>query len=178
MVELRASDAYLWRRRWRLVWVGTILAVLLFFLLRALEPLAEESERVAVRVVLNQVRAQVQIRAAELQLAGRADALRLAQDADPMAWMGVPPSNYAGLCDGRAANLQGIWCFEVDAHTSTAPLRGVLVYRPHNPDAFALEPPLRWRVVVEYEDRNLDGTPNAGDRMDGLVLRREGAAEP
>ncbi|WP_097462364.1 hypothetical protein [Mangrovitalea sediminis] len=149
-----------------------IIAVLVSRLLWSLEQEAERAERASVRQVLNQVRATLVIKTATLQLPRQEPMATVWAGANPMNWMQGAPGNYSGICVSPSALASGHWCYQRFYGDG-----GVLVYRSRDigtieGQAADREGLFRWRVRLNFEDRNGNGRFDRGDRLIGLELVR------
>lgn len=149
-----------------------IIAILVSRLLWSLEQEAERAERASVRQVLNQVRATLVIKTATLQLPRQQDRAAGWAGGNPMDWMQGAPSGYIGNCESPSALASGHWCYQrlfADG--------GVLVYRPRDiadieGQSVDRQGLFRWRVALDFEDRNGNGQFDQGDQLRGLQLTR------
>lgn len=161
-------------RRFRF-WVSLcLIGVLFWFLIGALERQADRAERVAVGVVLNQVRSALVIKAAEIRVTGDSRY----QDwtgTNPMALLKSAPSAYRGLCNGNSPE-PGQWCFAVQTFEGgIGGESGILIYQPDQPIVLetqkgSRDSALKWTVTTEFTDRNGNGRLDDDDLTTGLKL--------
>ena len=156
------------RRRFRFGVSLCVLATLFWFLSGALERQAGRAGEAAERVMLNQLRAALVIKTAEIGLARQsnfADWLGI----NPMLLLETPPPAYDGPC--RDPLRPGHWCFRTTGPGPHGPV-GVLRYRvttavPQNETGNNVQ---NWTVVLEYNDRNGNDRQDNEDRVTGLKL--------
>lgn len=152
-----------------------VVGVLFWFLLGALEREAQRAEKAAVGVVLNQLRAALVIKAAEVRVTGRG-AYEDWGGTNPMALLKTAPPTYSGAC-GSNAFTPGQWCFGMDTASGQGSGRsGVLIYQPDQPISIgeqqgSRESALRWVVTTEFTDRNRNGRLDNDDLPTGLKLQ-------
>ncbi|MBS3805817.1 MAG: hypothetical protein KGY54_14820 [Oleiphilaceae bacterium] len=147
-----------------------LLGVFVWFLLSALEQTAEQAERVGLKLVLNQLRAALVIKGAEVHLSRR-ERYQDWRGSNPMMLLQEPVAAYSGLC-GATRLAAGQWCFaELNAKNG----RGILVYQPGQPittegQAGNRKKALAWSVAIDYADSNSNGQLDKEDRKTGLKL--------
>lgn len=165
--DIATRNATSLRMRRRLVlWLsGALIGVLLFFQMSALERESVRMEAVAIRVILNEIQAQLVIKAAEMRLSGATTRLLALRGGNPVEWMRTSPANYIGACPDEP--VAGSWCFQ----RAGAGDSGWLRYYPINAAALGIAPAgLVWRLDVDFVDRNDNGKPDYQDRIKGLQL--------
>jgi general secretion pathway protein G len=106
---------------------------------------------------------------AEYVVLGKIDKLPLLENSNPMEQLSQTPSNYLGeLASSEAAAAPGgNWYFDRGERS--------LVYRVNNVSYFETElagpPRARFRVRLQFQDRNGNGVFDAGeDKLEGVVL--------
>ncbi|WP_148861644.1 hypothetical protein [Marinobacter fonticola] len=133
-----------------------------------LETPSEDAESTALRLTLNQLRAALVVKGAEIRLTdGEADYAAWT-GANPMALLNTPVRNYEGACQGNKP-ATGRWCFDTKLQ------QGVLNYQASQPINWEQgedkrSGTLTWRVEPEYTDLNGNGRLDETDRQTGLKL--------
>lgn len=133
-----------------------------------LETPSREAEKTAIHLTLNQLRAALVVKGAEIRLASGKSDYASWRGINPMTLLAAPIRNYDGVCDGNEPDT-GRWCFD------TKHQQGVLHYRPSQPltlgtDGGKSAAMLTWRVEPEYTDLNGNGRLDDVDRQTGLKL--------
>jgi hypothetical protein len=152
----------------------TLLFVLLWFLLEALERELQRAEEQAVNLVLSQLRSALVVKGAEVML-DRHVGLMEQEGINPFELMTHQWSNYAGQC-GTDRPQPGIWCFRERTQKETVnPGRGWLIYNPKQPISIQSrqtkgDEPLAWKVTTEFSDRNGNGQREKDERLTGLRI--------
>ena len=153
-----------------LVVVIVLVGLLTTFAARRLLPLREEAERAAMTQVLGGLRAALTGELLALVTQGRDEEIAALAEANPMALLLEAPANYLGELHAPdpASIPLGHWWW--DSATRQ------LVYRVRHDRRFetALATPARarFRVALEFEDRDGDGRFDAGhERVGGARLR-------
>lgn len=150
-------------------WVALlILALVFWFLAGALEREAERAERVALKVALNQLRAALVVKGAEIRVSRRGD-YGAWVGGNPMVLLAEPLPRYQGLCEQPLLAV-GRWCFAPGPGG-----KGELRYQPGQPmelegQAGHARQAMTWSVVREYNDRNGNGLFDNNDLATGLKL--------
>lgn len=167
--SLSGGRVWGWLPRRMRLWMSVgVLALLLWFLLGALARQADRASVTAERVILNQLRAALVIKTAEIGLS-RQRAYRDWIGINPMSLLDAPPVAYDGLCAGPLH--PGHWCFEVAGEGEKGPT-GALRYRstvpaPQKETGNYVQ---NWMVVLEYNDSNGNNQRDDDDRVTGLKL--------
>lgn len=124
-----------------------IVAVLLFFLLSALEDIQEDAERLMVELTVRRLRTELQTAMALTLIRGRQGDIAAWVGANPVDWLGAPPTGYTGDCRALGAHnmAAGSWCFDRERHQ--------LLFRPNSGrwlkmEMAGAEKILRWRLVA------------------------------
>lgn len=151
-----------------------ILALLMWLLLGVLEKEIRKAEQQSAQLILNQLRASLVIKGAEVLL-NRAEHLEQYEGLNPFDLVEHPWHNYAGHCQATK-NKPGTWCFLSPEQKETMNAgRGWLIYTANQPislqgrDAGAGEV-LAWTVTTDYVDRNKNGRREQNERSTGLQL--------
>lgn len=156
------------------VLVICIIGLLVAMAVDRLLALRVEAERVAMNELLGSMRAGVAMELVSLLARGRDRELARLEDSNPIDALMQEPSTYVGEFDAPdpARMPSGRWYFDRGA--------GLLVYRVRHEDYFETAlpgpPRARFRVRLVYEDRNGNGTFDAG--IDGIGGVRITASEP
>lgn len=155
-------------RRFRFLVSLCVLGLLYWPLMSSLEREAGRASLVAERVILNQLRAALVVKSAEIGLTRQQD-FRAWVGINPMLLVVSPPAAYDGEC---AEGLpSGHWCFETGGAGPHGPV-GLLRYRtttktPQNETGNDVQ---KWSVVLEYNDRNGNNHKDSEDLVTGLKL--------
>lgn len=151
-----------------------LLALLMWFLLGVLEKEIRKAEQQSAQLVLNQLRASLVIKGAEVMLS-RTERLEQYEGLNPFDLVEHQWRNYAGRCKANR-NESGTWCFLSREQKETVNAgRGWLIYTANQPitlqgrEAGAGEA-LAWTVTTDYADRNKNGRREQGERPTGLQL--------
>ncbi|WP_322002407.1 hypothetical protein [Marinobacter alexandrii] len=159
----------------------SLLALLVWFLLGVLEREARKAEEQSANLILNQLRASLVIKGAEVMLS-RNGRLEEYQGINPFELVSHQWPSYTGLCKGPQYE-PGTWCFLQEEQKVTAKTdRGWLIYTANQPitlngrGAQASES-LAWKVTTEYADRNKNGQREQSERSTGLKLSPVSSAE-
>lgn len=148
--------------------LAVALTVLVVSVIVMLETPSRQAESTAVHLTLNQLRAALVIKGAEVRLAGGEADYTDWTGLNPMSLLETPISSYDGLCEGGTPDT-GRWCFDTKQH------EGQLRYRPSQSITLERESVkgsgmLAWRVELEYTDLNGNGRLDNADRQTGLKL--------
>jgi hypothetical protein len=152
----------------------TLLFVLLWFLLDALERELQRAEEQSANLVLSQLRSALVVKGAEVML-DRHAGLTEQEGINPFGLMTHQWANYAGQCDGDSPE-PGAWCFRERTQKETVKQgRGWLIYNPKQPITIQDRQaeggkPLAWKVATEYSDRNGNGQRDKDERLTGLRI--------
>ena len=157
-------------------WVSVSLVLLLWwFVLGALEREAERAAEMSARMILTQLRSALVVRGAEVMLA-RGESLESQEGINPFELVDHQWPTYRGQCEGQWPE-PGNWCFRVVTQKETAqPSRGWLIYNPGQPitlDGRQASPgePMAWKVVTAFADSNQNGVREPTEGMTGLELQ-------
>ncbi|WP_286221795.1 hypothetical protein [Marinobacter apostichopi] len=150
------------------------MALVVWFLLGVLEREVQKAEEQSANLILNQLRASLVIKGAEVMLS-RNGRLEEHQDLNPFELVNHQWPSYKGLC--KESEFQpGTWCFRQEEQKVTVNIaRGWLIYTANQPitlngrGAQAGEL-LAWRVTTEFADRNKNGQREQSERSTGLKL--------
>lgn len=154
------------------MWITfSIIAVLVYFLLEALQRETVRAERAAFDKVVAEMRAATVLKTSALVAADKWLELKNFVNSDPMDWMNPPPVNYSGKINGNPEHISaGHWFYSVNEQ--------LIVYRVRNDETMVLiqgEEPgyIRFRVAMEFVDVNRNGIyDERKDRPKGLTLER------
>ncbi|WP_133243131.1 hypothetical protein [Tamilnaduibacter salinus] len=143
----------------------TAIGLLVGLLLEALDRQVNRAEAASARLVVNQLRAALIVKGAELRLSSHPEHMLQWRGKNPVSLLQKPPRAYQGRC-GDSGPAAAKWCFSES---------GEVRYRTRSRIALAGQerPPetiVAWRVAMDYRDRNGNGTPDKQDRLDGLKL--------
>jgi len=166
-------------RQFRFLVVLCALGVMVWFLLNALERKAARVQDTANTLMLNQLRAALVVKAAEVRLSndGRYEDW---MGTNPVALLRLAPQGYEGECAGRVLR-QGQWCFRVSGQSVLRRPIGTLMVQSGQPITEGLQKATRnqvlvWQVVIQYIDRNSNDRLDNQDVPTGLTLDRVGQA--
>lgn len=158
--------------RWfRVLVCLTVIGVLVWQLLDSLEREAARLQEQSARLTLNQLRAALVIKGAEVKLSHGGD-YAVWRGKNPFDWLDGRPAGYTGLCP--EGNVEpGHWCFLPSATGNGE--EGRILFRPAQSLSLAgqqgdRQRPLSWTTGVEYRDRNGNGKRDAEERATGLKL--------
>ena len=171
---LTSAEGLAFARSFRFAVSLLVLTLLWWFLLGVLERETQKAEDQAANLVINQLRAALVIKGAEVMLS-RDGRLEDQEGLNPFGLVDHQWTNYRGNCQGAQPET-GNWCFwrHVQKETVTGP-DGWLIYTPNQPitlygrQAEAGEP-LAWAVTTEFADRNNNGQREQQERATGLKL--------
>ncbi|HTN32527.1 MAG TPA: hypothetical protein VL091_00815 [Marinobacter sp.] len=161
-------------RRLRLLVSITIISVLAWFLLNALERETRRAEEMSANMVIGQLRSALVIKGAEVIL-GQKDRLENYNGINPFELLEHQWTNYTGLCRDHKVK-SAAWCFLPLKQKATAKeVKGWLIYSPGQPitvDRRAIQKGqlTGWAVTTEFADRNRNGQQDEGERSTGLKL--------
>jgi len=164
-------------RQFRFWVVLCVLGVMVWFLLNALEREASRVQETANTLMLNQLRAALVVKAAEVRLSneGRYEDW---VGTNPMALLRLAPQGYEGDCGDRVLR-PGQWCFKVSGRSAVNRPIGTLIFQSGQPITEELQKVtknqvLMWQVVIDYIDKNSNGRLDSKDLPIGLKLSRVG----
>ncbi|MBW7472997.1 hypothetical protein QQF73_18385 [Marinobacter sp. M216] len=148
-----------------------VVAALVWYLLGALERETRKAEEQAANMVMNQLRAALVIKGAEVMLS-RHGRLEDQEGLNPFDLVKHRWSNYSGACQ-KPASEPGTWCFWRDE--SRGATGGWLIFTPNQPITLngrraPVGEPLAWSVTTDYADRNENGEREHQERLTGLKL--------
>lgn len=158
--------------RWfRVLVCLAVIGVLAWQLLDSLEREAARLQEQSAKLTLNQLRAALVIKGAEIKLSHGSDYAAW-QGTNPFDWLEGSPAGYSGLCPGGEIE-PGHWCFRPSVAGNRD--QGRIMFRPAQPISLAgqqgnRERPLAWTTGVEYTDSNRNGKQDADERATGLKL--------
>ncbi|MBW0149336.1 hypothetical protein KXD86_17640 [Marinobacter sp. CAU 1620] len=161
-------------RRFRFAVSIVVIAALAWFLLEALERETRKAEEQAAKMVVNQLRAALVIKGAEVMLS-RHGRLEDQEGINPFELVKHHWPNYSGLCQ-RPESKPGTWCFwRGEPSGVTGRRNGWLIYTPNQPITLngRRAPggrPLAWTVTTDFADRNKNGEREQRERSTGLTL--------
>lgn len=161
-------------RLFRLAVSLLILALLAWFLLGVLEKETRKAEEQSAGLILNQLRAALVIKGAEVMLT-RHERLEQQEGLNPFELVEHQWRTYAGRCES-ATGTPGTWCFQAGEQKETEnQARGWLIYTANQPITLngrtaQAGQSLAWAVTTEYADRNNNGQRERGERATGLKL--------
>jgi len=158
--------------RWfRVLVCAAVIGVLVWQLLDTLEQEAARLQEQSAKLTLNQLRAALVIKGAEIKLrhGGEYGAW---QGKNPFDWLEGSPAGYTGICPHGKAE-PGKWCFL--PQMAGASRQGRVIFRPAEPITIAgqqgnRETPVAWATGVEFTDSNGNGKRDADERATGLTL--------
>jgi hypothetical protein len=148
-----------------------VIGVPVWQLLDTLEQEATRLQEQSAKLTLNQLRAALVIKGAEVKLRHGGD-YPAWRGKNPFDWLEGSPAGYTGLCpDGNAE--PGQWCFQPSEAVESG--HGRIMFRPAQPINIAgqqgnRETPLAWTVGLEFTDSNGNGKRDADERASGLTL--------
>jgi len=151
-----------------------ILALLMWFLLGVLEKEIRKAEQQSAQLVLNQLRAALVIKGAEVMLT-QSERLEQYEGLNPFELVEHQWRNYAGRCH-NSRNELGTWCFRQKKQKETVNAGGGwLIYTANQPITLqgrgvAAGQALAWTVTTDYADRNKNGRREQDERSTGLRL--------
>lgn len=133
-----------------------------------LETPSQKVETISVHLTLNQLRAALVVKGAEVRLASGDDNYAAWRGLNPMSLLETSVRNYSGSCENDKPDT-GRWCFDTKRHS------GLLQYQPSQPirvekGGVERSGTLAWRVEPEYTDLNGNGRLDEADRQTGLKL--------
>lgn len=172
--ELSSADRLALGRSFRFAVALLVLVLLWWFLMNVLERETRRAEAQAANLVMNQLRAALVIKGAEVMLSRR-ERLEDQKGINPFELLDHHWSSYQGVC--RAPTSEpGTWCFWRSAQNEPGTdSSGWLIYTPNQPitlngrRANAGEA-LAWVVTTEFADRNKNGRREHQERSTGLRL--------
>lgn len=159
-----------------LVVVVILVVILILVAIARLMPVLERVERVAMELDVAAMRRALGYELSRLVIEHRFDEVARLDGSNPMRLLATVPNTYAG--ELSAAELgeiaPGSWYFEVST--------GELVYRPRHIESFRSElggpTRIRFRISVEFEDRDGDGSYRYGvDELRNVGLASRDAYE-
>lgn len=172
--RLSGAEGLKFARGFRFAVSLMLLALLWWFLLGVLERQTQRAEEQSANMVINQLRASLVIKGAEVMLS-RGERLKDQEGINPFELIEHQWPSYAGLCQ-RSKPEPGTWCFwrHIQKETVTKP-EGWLIYTPNQPitlygRAAEAGEPLAWMVATEFADRNKNGRREQKERTTGLKL--------
>lgn len=179
--RLFSAEGLALARLFRLAVSLSVLALLVWFLLDVLEREARKAEEQSANLILNQLRASLVIKGAEVMLS-RNGRLEEHQGLNPFELVNHQWQSYKDEC--KVPKYEpGTWCFRQEEQKVTVNIaRGWLIYTANQPitlngrGAQAGES-LAWRVTTEYADRNKNGQREQSERSTGLKLSPVSFAE-
>ena len=179
--RLFSAEGLALARLFRLAVSLSVLALLVWFLLGVLEREAQKAEEQSANLILNQLRASLVIKGAEVMLS-RDGRLEEHQGLNPFELVNHQWPSYTGECE-QPKYEPGTWCFRQEEQKVTENIaRGWLIYTANQPitlngrGAQAGES-LAWSVTTEYADRNKNGQREQSERSTGLKLSPVSSAE-
>ncbi|MCP5168584.1 MAG: hypothetical protein H6999_02355 [Hahellaceae bacterium] len=160
------------------VWITiSLISVLAFLLLRALDREVARAEQAGFRMVVAQVESVLAVKTAELVAKDQRNNLKNFVNHNPMDWMNPPPMNYSGIVTEAGSGgasyhnmAAGHWYFD--------PQRHLLVYMPADTQGFVriageVDSFIQFKVTLDFLDRNSSGAFEQNkDRILGLKLLR------
>lgn len=179
--RLFSAEGLALARLFRLAVSLSVLALLVWFLLGVLEREAQKAEEQSANLILNQVRASLVIKGAEVMLS-RKGRLEEHRGLNPFELVDHQWRSYTGKCKGPKYEL-GTWCFRQEEQKVTVNIaRGWLIYTANqsitlNGRRAQAGESLAWRVTTEYADRNKNGQREQSERSTGLMLSPVSSAD-
>lgn len=172
--RLFSAEGLALARLFRLAVSLSVLALLVWFLLGVLEREAQKAEEQSANLILNQLRASLVIKGAEVMLSSNGR-LEEHQGLNPFELVSHQWRSYTGKCKGPKYE-PGTWCFRQEEQKVTVNIaRGWLIYTANqsitlNGRRAQAGESLAWRVTTEYADRNKNGQREQSERSTGLML--------